>query len=195
MKDGLLDIISVDPDFYPDWTKLKPSLNDPMDRVIWRSKQNLDYAFLMMYAQDRGKYYLQLEDDFIGKPDFVSTILSEAQSNEEVHCQSVSKWIMNSVFYHALKREKPWVMIDFCKIFGYIGKLFHNNDLADLIQFYMMFYPDKPVDWLLAHYFITKICPPHQNEKDCIKSIVRDSFLETLRIYHFCHTTFRNPLL
>ena len=40
-------------------------MNDPVERVKWRTKQNLDYAFLMMYAQSRGMYYVQLEDDIL----------------------------------------------------------------------------------------------------------------------------------
>ena len=45
-----------------------------MDRMTWRSKQALDFAFLMMYAKDRGTYYVQLEDDVITKKGFVSTM-------------------------------------------------------------------------------------------------------------------------
>ena len=26
----------------------------------WRTKQNLDFSYLMMYAQSRGKYYVQV---------------------------------------------------------------------------------------------------------------------------------------
>ena len=47
---------------------------DSMDRVRWRSKQLLDFTFLMMYAMRRGTYYVQLEDDVITKRGFVSTM-------------------------------------------------------------------------------------------------------------------------
>ena len=47
---------------------------DSMDRVRWRSKQLLDFTFLMMYAMRRGTYYVQLEDDVITKKGFVSTM-------------------------------------------------------------------------------------------------------------------------
>ena len=40
----------------------------------WRTKQNLDYCFLMMYAQSKGIYYVQLEDDIIAKPNYLSTM-------------------------------------------------------------------------------------------------------------------------
>ena len=47
---------------------------DSMERVRWRSKQALDFTFLMMYAMTRGRYYVQLEDDVITKKGFVSTM-------------------------------------------------------------------------------------------------------------------------
>ena len=40
---------------------------DDMERVSWRSKQALDFSFLMMYAKDRGTFYVQLEDDVLTK--------------------------------------------------------------------------------------------------------------------------------
>ena len=66
IEQGLLEIISPPETFYPDFTELKLTFGDDMDRVHWRSKQNLDYAFLMMYAKQRGSsYYVQLEDDIL----------------------------------------------------------------------------------------------------------------------------------
>jgi alpha-1,3-mannosylglycoprotein beta-1,4-N-acetylglucosaminyltransferase A/B len=71
---GVLEVISPPADFYPNLTALRPTLGDEPERVQWRSKQNLDYAFLMMYAQWRGIYYVQLEDDILTKPNFVTTM-------------------------------------------------------------------------------------------------------------------------
>ena len=42
-------------------------LGDDMERVTWRSKQSLDFSFLMMYAKSRGTFYVQLEDDVLTK--------------------------------------------------------------------------------------------------------------------------------
>ncbi len=36
-------------------------------QLLLNLSQNLDYAFLMMYAQWRGVYYVQLEDDILTK--------------------------------------------------------------------------------------------------------------------------------
>ena len=61
---GYLDIIVPSPTFYPDFSNIDLSFGDGAEQVIWRSKQNLDYAYIMMYAKKRGThYYVQLEDD------------------------------------------------------------------------------------------------------------------------------------
>ena len=52
----------------------RQTLGDDPERVAWRSKQNLDYAFLMMYAHWRGHFYVQLEDDVLTKPGFFTTM-------------------------------------------------------------------------------------------------------------------------
>ena len=50
-------------------------LGDDMERVTWRSKQALDFSFLMMYAKDRGTFYVQLEDDVLTKKVLVRKII------------------------------------------------------------------------------------------------------------------------
>jgi len=43
------------------------------------------------------------------------------------------------------------------------GKLFKSYDLPFIVEFILMFYRDKPVDWLLDHLLYVKVCNP---EKD-----------------------------
>ena len=81
LESGILDVISPPAEFYPNWTNLRQTLGDPLERVQWRSKQNLDYAFLMMYAQWRGTYYVQLEDDILTKANFLATMRDFALGN------------------------------------------------------------------------------------------------------------------
>ena len=59
---GLIDIISPPSEFYPDSASLKPPVWEPLARISWSPKQALDLGFLLMYAKDRGFFYLQLED-------------------------------------------------------------------------------------------------------------------------------------
>ena len=62
-----------------------------MDRVRWRSKQALDFTFLMMYVKDRGMYYVQLEDDVITNNGFVSTMRNFAA---EMTAEKKSWWVL-----------------------------------------------------------------------------------------------------
>ena len=63
---GILEIIAPQSSFYPDFSELKLTAGDDAERSHWRAKQNLDYAFLMMYAKQRGSlHYVQLEDDIL----------------------------------------------------------------------------------------------------------------------------------
>ncbi|KAM6075864.1 alpha-1,3-mannosyl-glycoprotein 4-beta-N-acetylglucosaminyltransferase-like protein MGAT4D isoform 5-T5 [Chlamydotis macqueenii] len=63
IQSGVLEVISPPASYYPDLFNLKKTLGDSEDRVRWRTKQNLDYSFLMLYAQPKGTFYLQTHCD------------------------------------------------------------------------------------------------------------------------------------
>lgn len=48
-------------------------------------------------------------------------------------------------------------------VFTLAGKMFKSVELPFLVQFFHMFYNDKPVDWLLDHLIQTKICNWEKN--------------------------------
>lgn len=100
----MIDIISPHPSYYPDFAKLRDTLNDNHQRVVWRSKQNLDFAFLMSYAQSKGTFFVLLEDDVVAKKNFITAMKSFASEND----------IMN----------KNWFILDFCHL-GFIGMNLH----------------------------------------------------------------------
>ncbi|XP_053595650.1 alpha-1,3-mannosyl-glycoprotein 4-beta-N-acetylglucosaminyltransferase B isoform X3 [Microplitis demolitor] len=145
-ESGLIEIISPSPSYYPDFSKVRDTLGDSHQRVVWRSKQNLDFAFLMSYAHSKGTFYIQLEDDILAKKNFIT--------------------IMKSYALQKISRKENWFILDFCQL-GFIGKLFKCVDLPWLIQFFLMFYSDKPVDWLLDHLISTKICSLDKDSKNC----------------------------
>lgn len=148
LESGILEIMSPPAEFYPDMGGIRQTLGDSLERVQWRSKQNLDYAFLMMYAQWRGTFYVQLEDDILTKPNFVATMRDFALEKAAAH--------------------EPWFVIDFCQL-GFIGKMFSSSSLPLLIQFLLSFYNDKPGDWLLDNVIQTKVCKLDQDFKKCQK--------------------------
>lgn len=55
LENGLMEIIAPAASYYPNFDKLRITLNDSLDRVKWRSKQNLDFSYLMAYAQSKGE--------------------------------------------------------------------------------------------------------------------------------------------
>lgn len=144
IESGLLEIICASSAYYPNLDDLPSTFGDPPQRVKWRAKQNLDYAYLMMYAQGRALFYVQMEDDIIAKPGYARVIKTFTMQQETT----------------------PWFMLEFSTL-GFIGKLFRSYDLAILIKFFMIFYKDKPNDWLLDHVFHVKACHPEKTVQDC----------------------------
>lgn len=126
--------------------RLRDTLGDDHRRVVWRSKQNLDFAFLMSYASTKGTFYVQLEDDILAKKNFITT--------------------MKSYALHKISLKEEWFILDFCQL-GFIGKMFKCVDLPWLVQFILMFHNDKPVDWLLDHLVSTKVCNLDKDSKHC----------------------------
>ncbi|XP_044911769.1 alpha-1,3-mannosyl-glycoprotein 4-beta-N-acetylglucosaminyltransferase-like protein MGAT4D isoform X6 [Felis catus] len=110
----------------------------------WRIKQVLDFCFLMLYAQPKAMYYLQLEDDIIAKKRYFTKITD---------------------FVHNITSNN-WFYIEF-SILGFIGKLFKSEDLTDFVRFFLMFYKDKPIDLLLGDIFQVKMCNPGETPEKC----------------------------
>ncbi|KAM9511639.1 alpha-1,3-mannosyl-glycoprotein 4-beta-N-acetylglucosaminyltransferase B-like isoform 2-T2 [Salvelinus alpinus] len=110
----------------------------------WRTKQNLDYSFLMLYAQEKGTYYVQLEDDIVANPGYSQTMKT----------------------YVRKLATDDWMFLEFSQL-GFIGKMFRARDLPMIAEFFLMFYKDKPIDWLLDHILWVKACNPEKDAKDC----------------------------
>lgn len=149
---GFIEMIAPAASYYPDLHRLRQTLNDSVERVKWRSKQNLDFAYLMAYTQPKGAFYVQLEDDILTKKGFVTIIKNFALEKT------------------AIKEHSQWFVLDFCQL-GFIGKMFKSADLPWLITFFQMFYNEKPVDWLLYHLIYTKVCSVEKDAKTCKQEI------------------------
>ncbi|XP_069489786.1 alpha-1,3-mannosyl-glycoprotein 4-beta-N-acetylglucosaminyltransferase C-like isoform X2 [Ambystoma mexicanum] len=126
---GHLLVIHAPQEHYPPLEGLKRNYNDPEDRVKFRSKQNVDYAFLMHFCKNISTYYLMIEDDVQCSKSFFSAIKKVLTSRESSY----------------------WVTLEFSKL-GYIGKLYQSSDLQRLAQFLLMFYQEMPCDWLLTYF-------------------------------------------
>lgn len=147
---GLLEVISPHPTFYPNLDNVKETLGDSKMRTKWRTKQNVDFSYLMMYAQSRGRYYCQMEDDVIAKPGYLSAMKTFALN----------------------QKTDEWILLEFSHL-GFIGKLFKTSDIPSITSFIVMFYKDKPIDWLLDHYVFVRVCSLDKDTKHCQRQ--RDS--------------------
>ncbi|KAF6306670.1 MGAT4 family member D [Rhinolophus ferrumequinum] len=144
LNSGSLEVISIPAFFYPDMSHVKQSTEDSQKLERWRIKQVLDFCFLMLYAQPKAMYYLQLQDDIIAKKMYFTKI---------------------SDFVHNIT-SNDWFYIEF-SILGFIGKLFKSEDLTDFVRFFLTFYKDKPIDLLLEDFFRVKMCNPGETLEKC----------------------------
>ncbi|XP_045408196.1 alpha-1,3-mannosyl-glycoprotein 4-beta-N-acetylglucosaminyltransferase-like protein MGAT4D isoform X2 [Lemur catta] len=137
VKSGSLEVISIPAFFYTNILNAKQSTEDSQKKQSWQVKQVLDFCVLMLYAQPKARYYLQLEDDIIAKKMYLTKITD---------------------FVHNITSNN-WFYIEF-SVLGFIGKLFRSEDLPDFVRFFLMFYKEKPIDWLLEDMFQVKMCYP-----------------------------------
>ncbi|NWI49787.1 MGT4C acetylglucosaminyltransferase, partial [Calyptomena viridis] len=126
---GRLLLIHTPHEFYPTLEGLKRNYNDPEERVRFRSKQNVDYAFLLAFAANLSSYYLMIEDDVWCARSFLTAIRKALASQQ----------------------GSSWATLEFSKL-GYIGKLYRSSDLPRLARFLLLFYQEMPCDWLLVHF-------------------------------------------
>ncbi|XP_077368095.1 alpha-1,3-mannosyl-glycoprotein 4-beta-N-acetylglucosaminyltransferase C-like isoform X2 [Festucalex cinctus] len=131
LERGHLLVIHVPQECYPPTAGLKQNYNDSPDRVSFRSKQNLDYAFLVHYSSALGRYYLQLEDDVSSAKNFHSSIKKSVEEQEA--------------------KKTTWATLEFSAL-GYIGKLYKSAHLPLLARFLFLFYQEMPCDWLMSHF-------------------------------------------
>ncbi|XP_076022431.1 alpha-1,3-mannosyl-glycoprotein 4-beta-N-acetylglucosaminyltransferase C-like isoform X2 [Genypterus blacodes] len=131
LDEGQLVVLHVPQKWYPLLTGLKRNYNDAPDRVSFRSKQNVDYSFLIHYSISLGQYYLQIEDDISSSKNFLTVIRRRVGE----------------------QNAKPavWAMLEFSNL-GYIGKLYKSTHLPLLARFLFLFYQEMPCDWLMSHF-------------------------------------------
>lgn len=152
---GILQIILPNPDFYPDISQI---LNNPFffgDRLKleWTSKQNYDYAYLMLYCyhrrirsrDSRRQYYIQMEDDIKTHIGYIHSLrTSLTQPDLPAH----------------------WFVISYSTL-GFIGKMFHTDDLLLLARFLLTFHAHKPADWLLDYMLPVIACSHDESDERC----------------------------
>jgi len=143
IAEGRLHAIHAPQELYPKLDVCPPlcSYNDDPHRVKWRSKQNVDYAFLMHYAVPLAKYYIQIEDDLSFAANWVSRMTNYLDKS---YPEGWRAPVVNT----------PWRLIDFSQL-GFIGKMVQANELSRMAQFLLLFYDQMPCDLLLGQWMMS----------------------------------------
>ncbi|XP_058144901.1 alpha-1,3-mannosyl-glycoprotein 4-beta-N-acetylglucosaminyltransferase-like protein MGAT4D isoform X2 [Dasypus novemcinctus] len=145
VNSGSLEVISIPTIFHPNMLDANLSTEDSR-KQSWEVKQLLDFCFLMLYAQPKAMYYLQLEDDIVAKKKYFTKITD---------------------FMHNITSNN-WLFIEF-SVAGFIGKLFRSEDLTEFVRFFLMFYKKKPIDNLLEDMFYMKMCNLGDSLRKCVQ--------------------------
>ncbi|KAK3605562.1 hypothetical protein CHS0354_005867 [Potamilus streckersoni] len=125
---GVLCIINAPSSFYPKLDNLKSTYGDSQDKVKWRSKQNVDYAYLMRFSKNLSEFYMQLEDDVVA-----------------------SEGYYNAIKKYIAEQKDDWICLEFSEL-GFIGKLYHSRDLENLSRLILLFYQEQPVDYIFVYF-------------------------------------------
>lgn len=137
LDSGLILMLELDPSVYPPLRHLKRNFDDVSERVTWRSKQVVDFVYMLHYSAALSRYYLHIEDDVITAPDMLSSVR---------RCVDTYEMTAASGSTH------PWSVLEFSEL-GFIGKLFKTVDAPRLIKFLLLFYEEQPVDFLYAYFY------------------------------------------
>ncbi|XP_071120766.1 alpha-1,3-mannosyl-glycoprotein 4-beta-N-acetylglucosaminyltransferase C-like isoform X1 [Mytilus edulis] len=133
VRDGTLQIIEAPTEFYPSLDHLNHTYNDPIAKRKWRSKQNVDYAFLWLYSKELSKYYMQMEDDIFTVPGYLNIIKEFIE-----------------------EQKTDWTCLEFSEL-GFIGKLYHSKYLEKLAKTVLLFYEEQPVDYTFLYFNILNL--------------------------------------
>ncbi|XP_078361234.1 alpha-1,3-mannosyl-glycoprotein 4-beta-N-acetylglucosaminyltransferase C-like [Oculina patagonica] len=140
INQGFIRVIFAPKEYYPSLSNVKRKFGDNPQRIFWRSKQNIDFAFLMCYCHGLSQYYLHIEDDVLPSPSFYAKLRD----------------FISSV-------KKPWPILD-ATYLGHVAKVYHGNDLENLATYLYLMYDEMPVDWLIDFWRKVKYDRPYDEE-------------------------------
>jgi N-Acetylglucosaminyltransferase-IV (GnT-IV) conserved region len=127
--DGVLKFSRVDPARYPDFDRDPIDPTETKERFAWLSKQCFDAGLLFEECIGQASYHLHLEDDVLIKPGFFEKLLS-------------------TIYFY---QKNKWSTLRFGKR-GFIGHLFHGEELEKIAMLLQVYHDEIPVDWLIDYY-------------------------------------------
>ena len=126
---GMIELVRVDN--HPEFKDLPNNFGDDNERVKWRTKQCYDYSEALRLSYGLGEYYMHIEDDVAAGKEYDAYIFREIAQYEN------------------------WCSIHMAQG-GFIGWVFHNNDLPRLSALFREFRDKMPPDWLIEFFINIK---------------------------------------
>ncbi|CAG5104787.1 Oidioi.mRNA.OKI2018_I69.chr1.g1541.t1.cds [Oikopleura dioica] len=135
-ESGTTKIAVASSDYYgSDLVDIKHNWGDSDDRIIWRTRQCLDYLFMWNIGLDYD-YFLQLEDDLVIDRGFFQFLMMQIQQRKD---------------------DQDWISLEFSGM-GFIGKLFRKSSLQEMAIYTRLFYRTKPIDVIYWDFVKMKAC-------------------------------------
>lgn len=125
---GLLTLAKTQPSDYPEFQPVQTGVADDRDRVVWRTKQCVDFALQFDRCAHYADLYLHLEDDILCAPGYFGKLMRLVEQSGE-----------------------NWSTIRFCEL-GSVAVLFKRRDLQKLARYLRLFCDEAPVDWLIESW-------------------------------------------
>lgn len=145
LQAGVLSIIMIPERFYSPLTNISSTFNDSSQRVFWRSKQSLDYAFVFDYVYTLCDYYVQIEDDVVANQEYFKTIWEDIERLNRRRTKE-NKFLLKE--YQL--RFQPWLIIEYYPT-SFIGRVIPSQYLPLYGMMARLFYNQIPVDWGYPH--------------------------------------------
>ncbi|XP_017162528.1 alpha-1,3-mannosyl-glycoprotein 4-beta-N-acetylglucosaminyltransferase B, partial [Poecilia reticulata] len=149
IQSGLLEVVSPSLHFYPDFSKLRESFGDPKERVRLAQSSS---PVLQMF-QKGNTWTESLGDQQAPDGHLDQRFWSRGSSRTSRAGGLRTRW-------------QP-IVSQFRCFCLHAGKMFKSLDLSLIVEFMLMFYKDKPIDWLLDHIMWVKVCNPEKDAKHC----------------------------
>ncbi len=142
---------------------------DDDTRTRWRTKANLDKAFLMYYCKDKGKeikllrtstetviWYVALDATSLFLPSCTIGRYFLQLEDDVVTVPHFASRVLS--FAAQQERDSPeWIMLEFCGL-GAIGKLFRSSLLPRLVLFTLQLHAFQPNDWIFPMFLFAQKC-------------------------------------
>jgi len=144
-KSEEIQIVVAPKEYYgSDLTDIKHNWGDSDERIIWRTRQCLDYLFMWNIGKEYD-YFLQLEDDVQIDRGFLEFVRMQIEQKKE---------------------DPDWISMEFSEM-GFIGKLFRRESLEKLILYTKLFYRVKPIDLIYWAFVGMQACLPEYRPDKC----------------------------